>query len=457
MTLLTASDSPSAPAFRGTLVLLVSLAVAGGSLGWDGAPSSLAARCAWIVGIGLAGALLSEVPGRDSRTWFRTDWAALAAAYYLTLVEFLVAQPRFDQEIAVGPAREALTLVLFGLAALALGRHFVPPRVEPLPERGATPIRVWVGTLAGAFLVGYLPMFSAVDYHSGRWFEELLGPRFSQSWARGRLGDQGAFFSELQLLTYLVPPLAAWIAVRSPGHPWKRGLALVPFAFVLFVAFCSGTRYVFATHLATFAASLAWALPPVPWKRAWLLFAGLGLALLIVTVVAVQFRHAGLAGGLRPTHTPRFVVDQNLRTLARLTEAFPEDHPHLGAEVLGHIVVRPIPRALFPDKPEKLTHSMEDVMGIPGTTIASTFVGEGFLMAGLGGTLLFGFALGAVCGAWNRLSASRSAGNLILHAAGFHWALLATRSPIWITVGLLPCLAFFVLMIFLSPRKGSPS
>jgi hypothetical protein len=175
------------------------------------------------------------------------------------------------------------------------------------------------------------------------------------------------------------------------------------------------------------------------------------LALLVVTVAAVKFRHAGLGKGLRPTTTPRFVVDQNLRTLARLTEAFPEHHPHLGGEVLLHLAVRPVPRALFPGKPEKLSHSMEDVMGIPGTTIASTFIGEGFLMAGLGGSLLFGFGLGTLCAAWNRLPAAPAdPGRIILHAAGFHWALLATRSPIWLTVGLLPPLALFLLLTLLS-------
>jgi hypothetical protein len=98
---------------------------------------------------------------------------------------------------------------------------------------------------------------------------------------------------------------------------------------------------------------------------------------------------------------------------------------------------------LFPAKPEKLSFSLEEVVPIPQTTIAATFIGEGYLMAGPWGSVLFGCALGALCSLWNRIPVGLGTpGPVILYASGFHWALLASRSPMWLSIGMLPGLAF---------------
>jgi len=90
---------------------------------------------------------------------------------------------------------------------------------------------------------------------------------------------------------------------------------------------------------------------------------------------------------------------------------------------------------------------MEEIAGIPQTSIASTFVGEGFMMAGWAGTIAFGLGLGALCAGWNRIPVSGgTASAIILYASGFHWALLTARSPIWLSIGFLPCLAFLLAL-----------
>ncbi len=438
------------PDGRATAVLLATLAVAALVASGSNA-TEMASRVAWLVAVGVIAAAVWELWRCEPRQWFRIDLAALAAAYYLTLAEFLAPQPQFASETTPESAQLALRLVLIGLAGLTIGRHFAWPRHRKKETAWPNPRQAeWTGLLLTCFVLANLHLFLSVQFNPVTLLQELLGPRFSQPWCRERLGDSRALLSELQLLNYLIPPVTAWLLVQPGGTLWRKAIIALPVAFLLLVSFCSGTRYVVATHAATFATCLAWSVPHLSARRAGLLF-GLPLVLLIVvTTAALQFRHDGLSQVLsgqisaRKVHAPpkRFIVDNNLRTIAKLTETFPQNHPFLGLEVPWNMLLRPVPRAFFPAKPEKLSLSMEEVIGIPQTTIAASFVGEGYLMAGWAGSLLFGIGLGALCAAWNRLPAGPAAsfGN-ILYASGMAWAFLGLRSPIWISVGFLPSVA----------------
>lgn len=441
------------PDWRSTAIFLSVLGVA--ALRTTGTHATvMASEVAWIVLAGLGAACLREVVTQPPRQWFRLDLAALAGAYYLTLAEFLAPQPQFAGEVTPASAAFALRLVLLGLAGLALGRHLVLPDARKAPSGWPDPgVRTWTALLWTAFLLANLHLFLSVQFNPVTLLRELAAPRFSQSWSRERLGDGRALLSEWQLLNYLIPPITAWLLTRRAPSAWHRALCALPFAFVLTISFCSGTRYLMATHAASFALALAWSLPSLSrLHAALLLFVPLAL-LLIVTVVALRFRHEGLGRTLTPHRTEsraiappkRWIVDNNVRTIAKLTETFPARHPYLGPEIPWLMLVRPIPRAFFPAKPTKPSLSMEEIIGIPQTTIAASFVGEGFLMAGAPGTFLFGLGLGMLCALWGRIPADTgSSFAIILHASGVVWTFLALRSPIWISVGLLPCVALWL-------------
>jgi len=446
------------PSWKASGVLLAGVAVAWLALSGE-TPSHLASRPAWLLGIALLGAFVIEFFERGPQQMIRVDNAALAAAYYLTLFEFLIPQPLFDEQATVSATRRALQLILLGFLGLALGRHLVPiprkARRAHLP--GATPRELAI-LLGICFLLGHAYMFATVQFHPVKLVEGMLSPRMEQPWGRERLGDWRALLSELKLLTYLVPPITALLLVRVRGtRPWLFVTVCLLAGFEFLAAFTSGTRYVFATHLATFTAAMLLSLDDLRPRRALILFGTVAALLLAFTFGAVQFRKRGLSGLDTPAHPGhrqglRLVVDNNLRTIAALTEHFPDQSPFLGVEVLHHVLIRPVPRALWPEKPEKLSVSMEDIVQIPETTIASSFVGEGYMAFGWKGTLGFGLALGVLLSLWNRiLSSRRHHCDLILYVSGFVWALLAMRSPIWISIGLLPAAAFGIAMGFAFP------
>jgi hypothetical protein len=86
------------------------------------------------------------------------------------------------------------------------------------------------------------------------------------------------------------------------------------------------------------------------------------------------------------------------------------------------------------------------------------------MMAGWLGTMLFGTGLGALAGGWNRILVTNASSTArVLYALGFFWAFLGARSPIWISIGFLPAIAFlaavriaFPVARRLLPAQGAP-
>ena len=75
-------------------------------------------------------------------------------------------------------------------------------------------------------------------------------------------------------------------------------------------------------------------------------------------------------------------------------------HDYLGSEFLVYAILLPVPRALWPSKPEELSFSAEkafNTSGTAGTTISSTFVGEAYMMGGPTAVLVVGLLFGWLC------------------------------------------------------------
>ena len=96
----------------------------------------------------------------------------------------------------------------------------------------------------------------------------------------------------------------------------------------------------------------------------------------------LQFRRVGLEGYLEGRgelagyKEETLFIDLNLPVISRLTDVFPERVDYLGSEFIFYAILLPVPRALWPSKPEKLSFSAEDAFntrGTAGTTISSTF------------------------------------------------------------------------------------
>jgi hypothetical protein len=118
-------------------------------------------------------------------------------------------------------------------------------------------------------------------------------------------------------------------------------------------------------------------------------------------------------------------------------------------------LTKPIPRALWPDKPVDFDVGLEQAAGIEQMTIAVTWVGEAFLGGGVLWTLIIGLMIGAFCGWWNHLANYLSSPfALIVFASGFYAVLLLMRSLVFFTTALLPSIALIVMGIFIHKQRG---
>ena len=297
-------------------------------------------------------------------------------------------------------------------------------------------------------------MLAAVDYDLMKMIDFFMAPRFSQPWSRERLGDWKALLFELNLLIQIVPTLVGVMLAR-----WRRyGIINATFLvaallLTLFYGFATGTRNVFAGFLVTFLIGYALAIPRNKTKS-FIVLCVIGVALLgFATTAMLKFRDVGMKnyysgrGASSPASaTESFYIDYNLFSICKLAEYFPAKHQYLGLEIPYQALIRPIPRALWPGKPEGLSMSIEDAMDQSGLTISASFAGEAYMSGGIIGVFLLGLAIGAFLRFWSKFGSSKNSelGHLI-YASGFVAAVISMRSLFVLTTALLPSIAAFVI------------
>ena len=430
-----------------------------------------------VARFGAWGVLLSLVVsvGLDLRRGIhnvvRTDLMALGSLYFLTLTEFLVQQGQYNTVAGMAPTRTAVLACICAYAGMIVGRHLVPPTMkhpfqklfrEPMPSSMLFTI-FWV-----CMGLGYLNMLKAVSFNPFTMIDYFLQPRFAQPWQRGRLGDSKAMLYELSnMILYLVPPLGGILIARRKKHG-KLAVALVAAAvlFTLFYGFSSGTRNIFASYLVTFLIGYCFAASRKQAKEIVIITVASVVALVGSTKLMLDFRDVGLKDYIvqgfykEGSHTQEgqlLAVDNNLYAISRVVEYFPAHHEYTNFEIPYLALIHPIPRILWPNKPEGMSISVEDIVGAEGWTVATSVVGEEWIMHGYAAVFLMSLFFGACCGWWNLLASQKNSEfGILVYASGFFSAVITMRSMNWFSTALLPTLAGLVIGYVLLLRHRRP-
>ena len=456
-------ESPH-PSPAGTGIALVAVVFAAVTLP-NSTPTEMARYAAITVGIGLAGSVVMDFK-RGIWNLPRADLFSLLAFYFLTLFEFLFPQPKFNTMTTPELAADGIYVVLVGFTGLLAGRHFFRPKQQPMHD--VLTHEIPPGWLIALFWlaagIGYLHMLIAVDFNVMKmisWFSE---PRFTQPWSRGKFGDWKAMLFELGMLIQLLPPLAGIMIARRKRFPLLHLLPmLVVIGITFYAAFASGTRNILASYLVTFLIGYAFALPTERRRELVILSVGCGLMMTFATFFMLQFRNVGLKNYLAENGAPvtsmepppkedmqTLYVDYNLYSICRLVEVFPKRREYLGLEIPYLALIRPIPRALWKGKPEGMSTSIEDAMGMEGLTISASFAGEAYMSGGNIAVLLIGLAFGAATGWWCYLASPRNSEvGILIYASGFFAAVISMRSLLVFTTALLPTIAGIVMATYL--------
>ena len=377
------------PTWAGTVLMLAILCITRFLLAGE-QPVAIARFAAIGTLVGLAGSLVCDIKlGGGPRNLIRADLFSIFSLYYLTFVEFLLPQYQLNYTVSVDSVRGAVTACLIAFAGLAIGRHLTRFSATPITSICQRPIsRFWMLALFwGAFATGFLYMLASVDFDPVEMVQNFIEARGDQPWARGSLGDWRALLTELRMGLFLVPPLAGVMLARRRNYTRFQLVSLaLGLLFTLFYGFSGGTRHVLSAYLITFLIAYCFALPRGRIIEVAIVSVACLAFLWVSTTFMLRFREIGLRNYFEGDYQPHqggydyFFVDYNLRTISRLKETFPEAHAYLGWEVPYLAIIRPFPRAIWRGKPERLSLSIENIMGADeetGATVLSTFVGEG--------------------------------------------------------------------------------
>jgi hypothetical protein len=438
----------------GTVLFLVFLLCTGLFLRGE-RPSDVARFGSIGILAGLIGSAWFDLRLGGVRNLIRTDFMAMLALYFLTLFEFLFSQQTFNINISVDATRGGVIACLWGFAGLAVGRHLIRPKKQPLEEVLTTPVPAsWLLALFWiCILLSYFHMLLAVDFNPFKVLYWWMEPRFSQPWQREQLGGWKDLLVEFDMLLNLIPPLAGIMVAR--GHKFsfvQIALVWTGFLITLLFGFSCGTRNIFIVYLVTFLIGFAFALPPGKVIQLSIAAGICAVLLLIANKMMLEFRDIGLRAYWKGDYVTQqdapehdFMIDNDLNATCRVVEYFPRHHDYLGFEIPYLALIRPIPRAIWKTKPIGMSFTVEEVFNTSDLTIATSFVGEAYMIGGMIAVFLTGLFFGAIAGWWNHVASPQNSElGILIYASGFFAAVITMRSFSVFTTAALPTIVAIV-------------
>lgn len=270
---------------------------------------------------------------------------------------------------------------------------------------------------------------------------------------RSGVGGVEVFFQPLQFMSYAVPTMAALCWVRLHG----QRLAAVPLrvaaaaaaVFIIFVAFLNGSRNLLAVYLA--GPALVWCVFGSRLPR--LIFLAISCALFLGVIgiweYQVQHRTYLLEQGtlsemvrstkFNPAETHR---DNNLYIFTLNVMYVPERYPYGGFADIWYIIVNPIPRAIWKNKPlgiqeDETTFSVatgpvaEGPIRMGTASLSSSIVCDGYKAAHVLGIIFYAAVMAWLGSFWDELAKRRfvlTALYFIMHSMWLFWFMWGFRA-----------------------------
>lgn len=405
--------------------------------------------------IGLALGPLVRALRRPESVLHPTSVLLFALIYWL-LLDIMQAMyvPEVHEAQAVRAAFIAVALFAIGICAAALFPLVSLPKA--LRETAQRQIRARSLFVIGvvAFLIAFLRFAVPSNFDLLRMYEALFQSRWTAPWARGAFGGWDAFLDHLAYFGYILPALTV-LVLRAEQRVTMRSAALGMFALVITLLLAQGGgRRIVGALVAS--AGVAWILTARKKGRTLIAALLFGMPALLLYLQFMLFSRVQgiaaapnvsigelMAGGVR--------VDDNFNRLAQTIEIVPRDAPHIGTEWLLWVLARPIPRVFWPGKPEGLSFDLPQYLGIQGTSLSSSIVGESYLAFGFLGCLLTGLVFGYI-GRWIAplLKYPANAGAVLLAALSLLALFVGVRSAIEAVLFSYAILVWIVLSQFIA-------
>ena len=385
---------------------------------------------ALVMSVGLATAPFAAAL-RHPKTLLRGECLLSLAPIYWLLLDLLQGVYGM-QDITADQVRTAflaigIFVVVVWLAASR--RSWRLPKVLISSVSQEFSINTYFALAIACFLIGMLNFAVPCNFNVFEMVHYLGQQRWEAPWGRGQLGGWDAFLDHLQYFGYLLPVLTVVIG-RRLGVRNVRTLICIGLSVViaLFLA-QSGSRRV--VGVVGGMALILWVLDQQRLRIKHLLTTVFAIVALLVTLqVMLEYRTIGLSVLVGAGEVPsgRFEkrqileeqhlrVDDNFYRLCQIIQLIPKQYPFVYYKYFIYVIVRPIPRVLWPGKPVDPGFDLPTALGVEGLSLSYSVIGELYMSLGLFGVALGGWLYGRIAStASGLLARCRTQGALVIYS-----------------------------------------
>ena len=347
----------------------------------------------------------------EPRLILRGEYLLTLAPIYWLLLDLLQGIYSMDTVEAVQIRQAFLAIGLFVVMVWigAIRRPWRIPSTLLSSARQEFSPNGYFGLAVVSFAIGMLTFAIPCNFNIAEMVYYVGQERWAAPWARGQLGGWDAFLDHLQYFGYLLPLLTV---VASTHYGWRnlRTIACVVMSFVMTMFLAqSGSRRVVGVVVGM--ALILWVLTHERFRAKHILQTCAVVLLLLLTLqVMLEYRNIGLASivGIgtaaaemreekkRFLENEQLRVDDNFYRLCQIIQFIPKSYPFVYHKYFLYVLVRPIPRVFWPEKPVDAGFDLPSALGAEGVSYSYSVIGELYMSLGFLGVALGGWFYGRV-------------------------------------------------------------
>jgi len=388
----------------------------------------------------------------------RAEYGLMLGLVYWLLMDLLQgAYPLYElSDDAIKLAFIAIAVMATGIWLGVAGKGWRPPRLIMRTARLELGEKAIFTAIVIAFVLGMMHFVVSSNFDPLVMWNGLKGSRWSTPWARGALGGWGSFMEHMRYFGYILPSLTVALAQRMG---WLRIVVILSIVLsVIMLAFLAqgGARRVIGVTVGS--ALVCWIVLQGQLSLKQKIVSAVVLVLLLSFMqFMLKQRVSGFASELPVKVETRFKhlhVDDNFLRLGQVIQIFPRSVDYAGIEPIIYVLVRPIPRALWPGKPVSPGYNLTMLVGMSGISLSSSIVGELYAIYGLIAVLVGGVILGRLAATLNRIyTDSHGNGRALVFSIGLMILFVSLRSMQDLVIMSYGLLAWIVIASFVQRRQ----
>lgn len=309
-----------------------------------------------------------------------------------------------------------------------------PWRLPSLIARSAsyvTPPRTLFKLILVFFFLGMLRFAIPCNFNPITMVEALSAPRWLAPWARGQLGGWDSFLDHMSYFGYLLPTLTVMLVQK---RKWLSAIVVVSIALSLimtaFLAQGGGRRII---GVVIGSALICWVIQHrvIRFRVAVGLIVGV-VSLLAIMQLMLEVRTTGVDTAISDSswklESEYLHIDDNFLRMSQVVDIVPDQHQYIYEKQIIFILIRPIPRVLWPGKPIDAGFDLPGKLEMQGLSLSFSAIGEFYLSAGMIAVLLGGFFYGKLARMISVLLVHQQGSSALVYSIGAMTLIAGMRS-----------------------------